>query len=415
MNSNVRRVLLTACFLAAVFLVAACGSSSTPEVTPTAVGQPAGTQVHAAATSAAAGVVPGATSATEAPAPPPAAGEAPTVTGTDFGTDTAGAAVSNRGTPTATPGLALAAPSELLDSYRIAASYIITSLLPDGQRRVESTQLQGAWRRTDGRQGFDAAFTLANVSGSRRQELNFVAMGDAAAIQSDGAWSTIARDATLHYGDPDQLLSMPFITHVNRGEDLGQETTAGVTVTHYRLTDPAVFAAAVGGSLPLADGTVENVQLEGWVADAGYVVKYLLQARLENAQILDDTGNLVRVQQEVSASYILSDLDGAVKIEWPADAQPPNTVTVPGFVPNTFPLPEGAKVFPRLGMLELRTAEAEGDVAAFYRVRLGELGWSFDGEQGFYSAEKDGQRITLTILPDEVTRETVVRVFAAAD
>ena len=105
----------------------------------------------------------------------------------------------------------------------------------------------------------------------------------------------------------------------------------------------------------MADGAVENVQLEGWVADAGYVVKYLLQAELKDAQILDDAGNPVRVQQEVSASYVLSDLDGMVTIEWPADAQPPNTVTVPGFVPNTFPLPDGAKVIPRLGMLELRT------------------------------------------------------------
>ncbi len=346
-------------------------------------------------------------SAAEAPTPPAAGGAA--------GGDIAAAPLADTSTPTATPGLALAAPSELLDSYRIAASYIITSLLPNGQRRVDSTQLQGAWRRTDGPQGYDAAFALANVSGSRRQELNFVAMGDAAAIQSDGAWSTIARDATLHYGDPDQLLSLPFISHVNRGEDLGQETVAGVSVTHYRLTDPAVFAAAAGGSLPLADGVVENVQLEGWVADAGYVVKYLLQAGLKDAQILDDAGNPVRVQQEVSASYVLSDLDGAVKIEWPADAQPPNTVTVPGFVPNTFPLPDGAKVIPRLGMLELRTAETESDVAAFYRARLSELGWSFDGDQGFYSAEKEGQRITLTILPDDVTRETVVRVFAAGE
>ena len=150
----------------------------------------------------------------------------------------------------------------------------------------------------------------------------------------------------------------------------GRRPVAGVTVTHYRLTDPAVFAAAAGGSLPLADGTVENVQLEGWVADAGYVVKYLLQAELKDAQILDDAGNPVRVQQAVSASYALSDLDGMVQIEWPADAQPPNTVTVPGFVPNTFPLPDGAKVIPRLGMLELRTADSEGNVAAFYRARL---------------------------------------------
>jgi hypothetical protein len=109
----------------------------------------------------------------------------------------------------------------------------------------------------------------------------------------------------------------------------------------------------------------------------------------------------------------LSDLDAVPRIEWPADAQPPDTVSVPGFVPNTFPLPENAAIIPRLGMVEIRTVASEGDMAAFYQARLTELGWSFDGELGFYSAEKDGQRISLTILPDEVTGETVVRVFGA--
>jgi hypothetical protein len=155
----------------------------------------------------------------------------------------------------------------------------------------------------------------------------------------------------------------------------------------------------------MTDGTVQSVLLEGWVADAGYVVKYLLQASLKDAQILDDNGNPVQVQQEVSASYLLSDLDSVAEIEWPADAQPP----------NTFPLPEGAKVTPRLGMLELRTSEPDSDVATFYRTRLSELGWTFAGEQGFYSAEKEGQRISLTILPDEVSGETVVHVFGAGE
>ena len=234
-------MLAAACLLAAVCTMAACGGAATPQATSAAVEQLAGAQAQPADTLAPAGTVTVDTSAdTSSTVTAAAEAPAPSTAGGDSGGDTAAAAAAaaDTRTPTATPGLALAAPSELLDSYRIAASYIITSLLPDGQRRVDSTQLQGAWRRTDGPQGYDAAFVLANVSGSRRQELNFVAMGDAAAIQSDGAWSTIARDATLHYGDPDQLLSLPFISHVNRGEDLGQEPLAGVTVTHYRLTDP---------------------------------------------------------------------------------------------------------------------------------------------------------------------------------
>jgi hypothetical protein len=88
---------------------------------------------------------------------------------------------------------------------------------------------------------------------------------------------------------------------------------------------------------------------------------------------------------------------------------------VPGFVPNTFPLPDATQVIPRLGMLEIRTAESDSDVAAFYRARLSDLGWTFEGELGFYSAGKDGQQISLTILPDEVSGETVVRVFGVAE
>ena len=159
-----RRLLMSVCLSAVVFTVAACGGSSAPEDTP----------APAELAAAAPGQPPAATSVAEALAP--AAAVAETIT-------TAITAAPDTGTPTATPGLALAAPSELLDSYRIAATYIITSQMPDGQRRVDSTQLQGAWRRTDGTQGYDAAFALANVSGSRRQELNFVAVGDAAAIQ----------------------------------------------------------------------------------------------------------------------------------------------------------------------------------------------------------------------------------------
>ncbi len=398
------KLFLATCLLLGSLTLAGCGSSSTPEVPAPVTAQSAtGEQAAPPANPAPAEVQPQTTSS--------APNEDADVGASGAGDVAGGAAAAE--SPEATPALALAAPSELLDGYRIDASFIITSLLPSGERRIESTQLQGAWRRTDGPAGFDAAFTLTNVSGSRRQELSMVAVGDAAAIQSDGAWSTIARDATLPYGDPDRLLSLPFITRVNHGEDLGQETLAGVDVTHYRLTDPATFAAAVEDITPMPEGTVQSVLLEGWVADAGYVVKYLLQVGLADAEILDDTGTRVQVQQEVSGSYLLSDLDRVPLIEWPADAQPPNTVSVPGFVPNTFPLPEGAKVTPRLGLLEIRSSESDSDLAAFYRSRLSELGWSFEGELGFYSAGKDGQRISLTILPDEVSGETVVRVFGA--
>jgi hypothetical protein len=312
---------------------------------------------------------------------------------------------------TETAALALASPSELLNSYRVAASLVITSQLPAGALDVAGTQVQGDWLRSAGPFGFDVAFTLLNHSGDQRQELSLVAIDAAAAVRSEGAWATIRRDAALPYGGPDSLLTLPFVTRINRGENLGRTTIGGIPVTHYRLTDPATFTAAVRDLLPGEAAAVQNVLLEGWVADAGFVVKYFLQATLADVDFVDAAGNRLLVQQQIDASYLVSDVDAIPAIEWPVDAQPPGTIAVPGFVPNTFPLPAGATATPHLGAVEIRTAQGEAEVAAFYRAALAELGWSFAGELGFYRAGKDGQVINLTILPDAVSGETVVRVF----
>jgi hypothetical protein len=340
----------------------------------------------------------------------PASASAPTGAG-----DAASATIppaADTGTPAA---LALAAPSELLDSYRVAASLVITSLLPGGEVHIASTQVAGDWVRSAGPFGFDVAYTLRNSSGDQRQELNVVAIEDDAAMRTEGVWSTIRRDDDLLYSGPDSLLSLPFVARINSGENLGRENLGGVPVTHYRLTDPAVFAAVMQDRLPSGSGTVQSVLLEGWVADAGFVVKYLLQVTLAGAEFVDAAGNRLTVQQQIDASYLLSDIDAVRAIEWPADAQPPDTIAVPGFVPNTFPLPEGSTATPLLGMVEIRTPQPEAEVVAFYRARLAELGWSFEGELGFYTAGKDGQVINLTILRDEVNGDTQVRVFGASE
>jgi len=386
--------------LAAAELAATTGESSDADATATPVAAPA-----AAVTETDAGAQQ--TQPVEGAAAGPAVDAASSNGASSDGASSAGAVPE-------TAALALAAPSELLDSYRLAASFVITSVLPDGATDVAGTQVQGAWLRTDGPFGFDAAFTLVNSSGERREELDVVAIDDDAAVQTGGAWSTIRRDSALPYTDPDRLLSLPFVTRINRGENLGREQMEGVEVTHYRLTDPTVFAVAVQDILPPGAGTVQSVLLEGWVADAGFVVRYFLQATMAGAEFVDEGGSRLAVQQQIDASYVLSDLDAVPAIEWPADAQPPETIAVPGFVPNTFPVPEGATATPHLGLVEIRTPQTEPEVTAFYRGRLAELGWSVAGELGFYTAAKEGQTISLTILPDEASGETVVRVFAGA-
>ena len=405
--TGVRWNSIVVAFLLPALLVLA-GCSSAPQQDAPQQAAPAAVEAASAdaeATAEAAGEegsTEGALAASDATAPTPAAPDAASeAQAADTGADL--------------PALALAAPSRLLDSYRLAATYVVTSLLPGGSVHVAGTEVQGDWVRTAGPFGFDAAFTQLNTNGTRRQELGLVVIDDDAAVQTDGAWSTIRRDAGLPYTDPDSLLSLPFVTRINHGENLGRERMEGIEVTHYRLTDPAVFSAAVQDLWPSDAGIVESVLLEGWVADAGFVVQYYLQATLSDAPFVDEAGGRLLVQQQIDAGYRLRDLDAVRSIEWPADAQPPETVAVPGFVPNAFPIPDEATATPRLGLLEIRAAQSEAELASFYRSRLGELGWAVAGEFGFYTAAKEGEAINLTILADELSGETVVRVFAAGE
>jgi hypothetical protein len=271
----------------------------------------------------------------------------------------------------------------------------------------------GTWQRTDGAQfPYDAQLVVDNQSGDQQQQLALVVLGPDAAIRSDGQWATIARDANIPYADPDTVLSLPFVTRVNHGETVGREPIDGTETTHYRITDSAVFTSVMAGAISPDSGQVQAVTLEGWVADAGYVAKYALEAQFTGATTMDAQGNRVVADQAISAGYALSDIDRAPPITWPEDAQPPGTTDVPGFAPNTFPVPDGAQLYPKLGLLEIVSAADQETVTAFYRDRLAALGWAMAGEFGFYTLTKDDKTLTLTILPDEAAALTVVRVFA---
>ena len=63
-------------------------------------------------------------------------------------------------------------------------------------------------------------------------------------------------------------------------------------------------------------------------------------------------------------------------------------------------------------MVEIHTTGSEQEATAYYRDRLTELGWTFEGEFGFYSATKEGETLSLTILQDEAKDETLIEVAA---
>ncbi len=302
-------------------------------------------------------------------------------------------------TPTATPS-PLVPPSDVLQSFRVTASVVITSDLANGSTRIDTADATGAWVRTDGTYGYDAAFTITGSSGDQRQSFEVVVLGDDAAIQSGDQWTSIARSKDMPYSNPNTLMVMPFMTHVNYGENLGREVVDGIETTHYRLTDPATFAAIVGDSLGAGDATVESILFEGWVADAGYVVKYALQATVNGVATRDDQGAEAQANETVSAAYMLNDMNGNVQIAWPDGAPAPGTIVVPGFDANTFPAPEGAVITPALGMIEIVAPQAEDEVAAFYRDSLSALGWDVAGEYGFYTATKGETTISLTVTTD---------------
>ena len=184
-----------------------------------------------------------------------------------------------------------------------------------------------------------------------------------------------------------------------------------MATTHYRIDDAAEFGALVADAFGGRAGALTAIALDSWLAADGYVVQYQLAASTTGATAQDSAGADQTVDQSIEVAYAMSDIGAVEAIEWPADAPPADALVVPGFAPNTFPLPDDAQLRPSVGVVAFVTTWDEAGVRDFYAAQLGAEGWSLEGEYGYYTARRGEEEIVLAVTA-EGEGMTRVEVFA---
>lgn len=294
------------------------------------------------------------------------------------------------------PMQATVSPSTVLDSYRLRARYQMTSSLEDGSEVQQRVETDATWLRTTGPFGFDAQIDMQVASPDEQNELRYVLVGRSAASKSHGEWMTAPRGPDPLADDPNGLIGLPLAASLVQGERLGVDEISGIETTHYRVTDPAFFASMFGRSAPGKGLTA--VALDGWVAPAGYLVRYLLNAETAEGSAVDVQGNVLpALNQRIEIEYELTEVNGPVQIVWPADAPPSGALILPGFVRSNFPLPDDAVVVSGPGYIQIQTQLEPVAAQRFFETELTAQGWRLDGEAGAYRAVKGAARMTLMI------------------
>jgi hypothetical protein len=133
-------------------------------------------------------------------------------------------------------------------------------------------------------------------------------------------------------------------------EEAGAETVNGVPAKHYTFDQRA-----------LGQGKLTESMGEVWVADAGYVVKYILTTK-GGANYFGEG-----IEGTLTHDYNLTEIDQPTAVELPEDC-PPGLIDAPV-------MSDAQDVEQLPGVTLYRTASSIADVIAFYQDQLPGMGW----------------------------------------
>jgi len=366
-----KRILTLLFILVLAMNLAACGDDES-DATPTPKAQP--TVVAATATP----VPP-----TNTPAPPTS-------------TPTAATSMSAPATPQPADeqtSTLFETPNTVLDSYRARGQFLITTTYQDTTTTTQDMVMEGVFVRSDNAYGGDESVQMTMSENESVETFAIYKVGDWVSVNSQGEWMTVGRDnAGLFTGMSDLFTGFvdQFVIEENDATNLGIETVAGQSATHYRVDNIDIFQR-MAQIVPDSEEVIESVIMDVWVAEKGnYVVKYNIQASVSNVTEIDNSGAEVLVAQTVQWSYEIFDVNQNIVIELPADAPEPGVIVIPGFAEGTFPLPEGGNLATNMiGMPEITSELSQEELVQFYTDSFAALGWTFTGDFGFYEVAKD--------------------------
>ncbi len=247
----------------------------------------------------------------------------------------------------------------------------------------------------------------APITAADLEKMVIISVGENTAMQMMGEqWAVSARDVDQASPSFEMFSGLPgeMGDTLRDAKKIGDETLNGIKTTHYRIEDKTIFEAMLGTMMDESEGKLVQLGYDIWVAkEGGFAVKYQFTIEVEDAKVMDDSGQeVVAPKMLMSSSYELTEINTPITIEWPADAPEPGQIDMPGFDPGQFPIPPQSKVEASMfGITNLTSTLSPDEVIAFYTETMEGMGWTVEGMGGFYNWSKGELTLSMVIGPDE--------------
>jgi len=317
---------------------------------------------------------------------------------------------------------------DVVDSYRSKGEfdYQITTI-PASEEETPKLHMTFTtdWVKADNPYGYNMASTIGGLNipaedGGEEipSEMQMVSVDDTSYIKFNDQWITMPRE---QMGE-DETMSFnidEFVTSMDDLERVGKEKINGIKTIHYKYKNSAMFEGMLDGILEsqLKEGedatqfeTVDaKTSGDVWIAQKGdYAVKVLIDmdTTFKTKGADGDTPKEIHITGHTLAE--ITEINGDITIEPPADAPKAGEVSTPGFAPGTFPVPEQTTVEGSFGGMTTLTSQLSvEEVTAFYDEELPKLGWSKEGDM-MPTWTKGDDSFMLMITPGEDNATTII-------
>ncbi len=279
------------------------------------------------------------------------------------------------------------------------------------------------WVKADNTYGYNMATTVSGLGMPTSNDNNdtanatyqLISIDDTTYIKMGDQWISAPRDQA---GDESQTFSINIDEFASNLEDLdkvGTETVNGIKATHYTYKDESVYDSMLGDILSSLKKENENIddydkgnvvtQSDIWIANDG---KYPVKAETTVEATFKSKVSDKQISVKAHTLVEISNINGDITIEPPADAPKPGEVSVPGFEPGTFPIPDQTTVDGSMaGMTTMTSQLSVDEVTAFYDEQLTSMGWT-KTEGIMPTWTKDGNSFTLMITPGDNNTTSIV-------
>jgi hypothetical protein len=281
------------------------------------------------------------------------------------------------------------------------------------------------WAKADNPYGYNMASTIGGLNIPQEEdgkeipsEMQMVAVDGTSYIKFNDQWITMPRE---QMGE-DENMSFnidEFVTSMDDLERVGKEKINGIKTIHYKYKNSDMFDGMLNGILEsqLKEGedatlfeTVDaNTSGDVWIAQKGdYAVKVLIdmETTFKTKGADGDTPKEIHIKGHTLAE--ITEINGDITIEPPADAPKAGEVSFPGFEPGTFPIPEQTTVEGSFGGMTTLTSQLSAEeITAFYEEALPKLGWSKEGDM-MPTWTKGDDSFMLIITPGEDNATTIM-------